>query len=243
MRERRIYTVQPLQIKTDIILDTRAAHHVVGVLRLRVGDSLCLFNGNGYEYSGELTEIHQKHTVVRVSSMSAKPSQVSLNIHLIIGISRGERMDLALQKAVELGVTRLSPLLARRSVVQLRGERLERRHEHWQQIVIAACEQSGRCYLPQLDLPQPLDMALTTTTEDMRLMLHHLGTTTLGGISQPTSGVALLVGPEGGLDTEELSYAQRLGFIPLRLGPRILRTETAPLAALAAIQCLWGDLR
>lgn len=243
MREPRIYLAQSLQVESYITLDASAAHHVRMVLRLQPGNNVRLFNGDGSEYRGELVEVHKQHTKVFISAITAQCANTTLNLHLILGISKGERMDLAMQKAVELGVTRLSPLLAKRSVVQLKGERLERRHQHWQQIVIAACEQSGRCYLPKLDLAQPLETTLTNAEESLRLVLHHQGTATLGTIVPPTKGVALLVGPEGGLDTEEIDYANRCGFIPLRLGPRILRTETAPLATIAAIQCLWGDFR
>lgn len=244
MREPRIYLAQALQVESYIALDTSAAHHVRMVLRLQPGNVVRLFNGNGLEYRGELVEVHKQHTKVFISAITAQSAKATLSIHLILGISKGERMDLAMQKAVELGVTRLSPLLAKRSVVHLKGERLERRHQHWQQIIIAACEQSGRCYLPQLDSAQPLETTLTNTEEDLRLVLHHQGAATLGTIDPPTKGfVTLLIGPEGGLDAGEIDHAKRCGFIPLCLGPRILRTETAPLAALAAIQCLWGDFR
>jgi len=246
MREPRVYTDQPLAVGVTINLEPTATRHLLRVLRLRPGAPLRLFNGEGSEYQGRLTESRLEAAptarVTPIALLHQEP-QAAFELHLLLGVSRGERMDFALQKAVELGVTRFSPLLSRRSVVQLKGERLERRHQHWQQLVVAACEQSGRCRLPRLDPPQPLAVALEAAEGDQCLVLYHRGTTALGEIPPPARGITLLVGPEGGLEEGEIRQAQVQGFIPLRLGPRILRTETAPLAALAAIQALWGDFR
>lgn len=243
MREPRVYTDQPLEPGTHLTLEPAPSHHLLRVLRLMPGDRLRLFNGNGRDYLGRLQSIHQGQAVVDLESLLHEECPSPIRLHLLLGISKGERMDFALQKAVELGVTRLSPLLARRTVVQLQGRRLERRLQHWQQVMIGACEQSGRCRLPHLDPPHSLTMALKTVEGDRRLALDHRGTATLADIPAPTQGIALLIGPEGGLDEGEIQQARGQGFVPLRLGPRILRTETAPLAALAAIQTLWGDFR
>ncbi|KOR29184.1 hypothetical protein TI03_02955 [Achromatium sp. WMS1] len=249
MRESRVYTNQKLQQGASIFLDHLAITHLNKVLRLRTGATIRLFNGDGSEYRGQLTTISKQRIQVQIHSKSStiEPDPV-LSLHLMLGLSRSEHMDFALQKAVELGVTRVSPLLTKRSVIQLKGERLQRRHQHWQQIIINACEQSGRCRLPQLDLLQPLNLAFNALdaldiAEDLRLVLYHLGTICLNQITSPPSSIVILIGPEGGLDPEELDFAQQQRFLPLRLGPRILRTETAPLVALAVIQALWGDFQ
>ncbi len=251
MPESRIYTRDHLQVSANISLDVVAIGHLQKVLRLRTGAMIALFNGDGFEYQGQLVKVQRNQIQVQIIAKSIVPEpDPILKLHLVLGISRGERMDFALQKAVELGVTRITPLLAQRGVVQLKGERIERRHRHWWQVVVAACEQSGRCVLPQLDEPQMLEQAIGSfidnsvdhnLTGTLRLVLYHLGTTKLHQISSPVHSVILLVGPEGGLSPEELDFAQQQGFLALSLGPRILRTETAPLAALAALQTLWGD--
>jgi len=152
-------------------------------------------------------------------------------------------MDFAIRKAVELGVTGITPLFTARSVVRLQGERLQRRIDHWRGLVVSACEQSGRCRLPQLAPPHPLQESLQGADGDLRLVLHHRGEGGLEQLGPPQRGIDLLIGPEGGLEAVEIGLAREQGFIPVRLGPRIMRTETAPLAALAAIQMLWGDFR
>lgn len=241
MHEPRIYTPQPLKIGSLITLEPKAAQHLFMVLRLKVDASVRIFNGEAEEYQGKIVHADRAQVSIQLTSVAKCEPAAVLQLHLILGISKGERMDVALQKATELGVTRIAPLLAQRSVVQLKGVRLERRNLHWQQIIVAACEQSGRCRLPQLDWPQNLQTCLDATLSEQKLLLHPLGAATLNTVPPPQREVALLVGPEGGLEENELQQALNAGFTSLRLGPRILRTETAPLAALAAIQALWGD--
>lgn len=222
-----------------------AARHLLKVLRMRPGAPLRLFNGNGLEFLASLGEISGDAVKAHVEVLSRSEPEPTLPLNLLLGVSKGERMDFAIGKAVELGVTAITPLFAGRSVVRLQGERLQRRMAHWHGLVVSACEQSGRCRLPRLDVPQPLTAALgeSETVGDLRLLLHHRGETGLDRLTGPRRGIDLLVGPEGGLEAAEIDLARRRGFLALRLGPRIMRTETAPLAALAAIQTLWGDFR
>jgi 16S rRNA (uracil1498-N3)-methyltransferase len=240
MREPRVFTAQALHLGSRVTLAPRCSRYLIQVLRLRRGDPLRVF-GDGRDYRARLLGAERGEAVVLLEVLLHEEPPTPLDLHLILGISKGERMDFAVQKAVELGVTRLTPLLAQRSVVQLVGERLSRRLGHWEQVMIGACEQSGRCRLPRLDNPLSLDAALSQAAGDLRLVLYHRGGTTLGGVAPPTQGVVLLIGPEGGLEEGEIHLAEGAGFLPLRLGPRVLRTETAPLAAIAAIQALWGD--
>jgi 16S rRNA (uracil1498-N3)-methyltransferase len=244
MREPRVYTPQALDSGTEIILEAGPARHLTSVLRLGENAALRLFNGNGRDYSARLSQVSKGAVRARVLDAGDEEPPAALPLNLYLGISRGERMDFAIQKAVELGVTRIRPLSCGRSVVQLKGERLQRRMEHWRGVLVGACEQSGRNRLPALDPPQSLPGSLASASAaDCRLLLDHRGACSLEQLQRPGHGVDLLIGPEGGLEQDERELAAAHGFTALRLGPRVLRTETAPLAALAAIQMLWGDFR
>lgn len=243
MREPRLWVDQPLTPGGRINLDSGAARYLLQVLRLRTGSLVLAFNDQGAEHAALLSMAGRDGAYLDIQELRRWEVLPKLELHLLLGISKGERMDFSLQKAVELGVTRISPLLTRRNVVELRGERLERRLQHWRQILAAAAAQCGRCRLPALDAPHALEQALDGAQGDLDILLYHRGTASLPELAPPRRSIRLLIGPEGGMEPEEVSLAQRRGFIPVRLGPRILRTETAPLAALAAIQALWGDFR
>lgn len=244
MREPRVYTEQTLESEREIELQPGAAQHLTQVLRLGVGAPLRLFNGDGREFQARLSAAGKAGVRVEVLDLVATEDPARLPLNLYLGVSKGERMDFAIQKAVELGVTRIRPLFSTRSVVQLTGGRLQRRLEHWRGVINSACEQCGRNRLPELEHPHPLPKVLVEqASADCRLVLHHGAETSLDRVTPPETAVDLLVGPEGGLAPGELELARSEGFTPLRLGPRIMRTETAPLAALAAIQTLWGDYR
>ncbi|HPE81138.1 MAG: 16S rRNA (uracil(1498)-N(3))-methyltransferase [Sedimenticolaceae bacterium] len=241
MRLSRIHTTQALEPGGEVVLDERACRYLTQVLRLRTGQSIVLFNGDGRDCAAELTRCDRRGCSARIGEVLSTEPETALPIHLGIGISRGERMDFAIQKSVELGVQALTPLLTARSVVQLTSERRDKRMEHWRGVIVSACEQSGRSRVPMLHPPQALDEWLTA--QRTGLMLYHKATNTLATAAPPDGALNLLIGPEGGLSEGERGRAIRSGFTDVRLGPRVLRTETAPLAALAAIQVLWGDFR
>jgi 16S rRNA (uracil1498-N3)-methyltransferase len=243
MRIPRCHTTQSLSQGAQVTLEEEPAHHLHHVLRLRPGDDVLLFDNSGNEYSATLELVSKQGVTALVGEKTRYEDKARLKIHLMLGLSRGERMDLALQKATELGVTRITPTLTRRCVVKLNDKKRASRMAHWRRVVINACEQSGRCRLPQLDEPLEIDHAIMQHNSQLALLLDPGSEQCLFQIPPPESSVSILIGPEGGLTSQERSQAYRQGFLGLRLGPRILRTETAPLAAIAAIQTLWGDFR
>jgi 16S rRNA (uracil1498-N3)-methyltransferase len=244
MRIPRIYTEQSLSPGSQVTLESAPSRHLIQVLRMRADMELTLFNGDGHDYPARLLRTPKQGVVALVEAISDEEPSGRLDIHLGIGVSKGERMDYALQKSVELGVTGITPLFTERSVVHLKGERLGKRLDHWRRIVISACEQSGRKRLPLLHSASSLQDWLATSSDDLSLLLDHRAAATLPQLPEPSRGsIRLLVGPEGGLSSEERRLAVERGFQSLRLGPRIMRTETTPLAAIAAMQALWGDFR
>lgn len=239
----RIHLSAALQSDTEVDLDARALGHIVRVLRLRVGDTLVLFNGDGHDYTAELLSVRKDSARCKITDQRVRETESPLTIELAQGISRGERMDYTLQKAVELGITRIVPLDTERSQVKLSGEREEKRIQHWQGVILHACEQSGRSRIPQLAAVQRLPEWLQKRERGvLDLFLDPEGDCSVDALNGPLSAVTLLVGPEGGLSPTERDLAVSAGFQRLRLGPRVLRTETAALAALAALQSRWGDL-
>jgi 16S rRNA (uracil1498-N3)-methyltransferase len=224
-------------------LPLTAAHHAARVLRMNVGDPVVLFNGEGGESSGLVHVITKNRVAVRIGARLAREAESPVAIALVQGLSARERMDFTVQKAVELGVTEIFPVETRRSVMRLAQERAERRVEHWQNLAISACEQCGRNRVPVIHPVSGLDDWLGThpsTPSELRVMLSAAATVRLRDLSRATR-VQLLAGPEGGFAPEEAEMTQACGFTAVQLGPRILRTETAAIAALAAIHTLWGD--
>lgn len=241
MRVPRIYTSQPLANSQTIQLEEGPSHHLAKVLRMQEGRELILFNGDGAEYPALITQVGKKAVTVTLQEKHNIDRESSLEIELAIGVSRGERFDWVLQKATELGVTRIVPLMTERTEVKISGDRLEKIRDRWQQILISACEQCQRNRLPQLSDPVALPNWLEAVTSDVRFVLHHRDTQSLPQAARPVS-VSLLIGPEGGLSDGEIVLAKQAGFDALTLGPRVLRTETAPIAAITLVQYLWGDL-
>ena len=237
----------PLLVGSRVDLPERVAHHASRVLRLRRGDTVTLFTGGGGEYSARIAGIEGPRVSVEVQHWLASERESPLSITLVQALQAGEKMDLTVQKAVELGIDRIVPVISRRSVVRLADQRALRRVEHWQGVVAAACEQCGRNRLPEVALPESLAswLARAPAPAALRLMLAPAAGRSLAMLPGPMAGgqIELLVGAEGGLAPEETQMAALAGFLSVRLGPRILRTETAGLAALAAIQFLWGDLK
>lgn len=245
MRVPRIYTHLPLQTGCEFDLDRESVHHLLQVLRMKPGVSITLFNGDGRDYCGVIIDCSRKSVKVAISSHSDEEPPPILSINLGLGVSKGERMDFAIQKSVELGVTGITPLLTEHTVVRLPTQRRENRQEHWKRVATAACEQSGRRRLPDVGNILPLHEWLLRANDSSAtgIMLDHRASVTLDRLACTGPTVNLLVGPEGGLSPEERKLAQAARFEGVCLGPRVLRTETAPLAAISAIQALWGDFR
>jgi len=244
MRLNRVYCERPLASGTDVALPESAAYHVARVLRLRPGAPLVAFDGTGYDFRCEITAVEGDTVRVAVGERTPGLRDSPLGITLVQAVSRSERMDWTLQKATELGVRAIVPVLSARSVVRLDERQAERKLRHWKAIVAGACEQSGRSTLPEVRSPVELGRFLAESPrEGQRLVLSPAGPASLAGLATTASRVELLIGPEGGLDDHELDAATRAGFSPVRLGPRVLRTETAGIVALTVLQALWGDLQ
>lgn len=241
MRIPRIFTEQILQTGELAELEESASHHLSKVLRMQAGRELILFNGQGGEFAATIHEVSKKHVTVSVAAHTADNRESPLVLELAIGISRGERFEWVLQKATELGVTKITPLITERTEVKVGGERQEKIIDRWQQILVSACEQCQRNLLPQLATPQLIADWLQTVNSDLRFVLHHRDSKTLPAEQKPQS-ISLLIGPEGGLSESEIAFALEKNFSVLTLGPRVLRTETAPVAAISLVQYLWGDL-
>jgi 16S rRNA (uracil1498-N3)-methyltransferase len=236
----RLHCEATLSPGATVELSERTARHVAA-LRLRVGDAVILFGGDGHESAAVITGTGKRGVVATVRERRAVDRESPLEVHLAQGVCAGDRMDLVLQKATELGVTAIQPIATARSVVRLSSERQERREAHWQNVVIAACEQCGRNRVPRVAPSLGFGAFFAAPAEaGTRVLLAPDGETTVRSLA-PRAPVTVLIGPEGGLATEERAIAVAAGFVTVRFGPRVLRTETAPLAALAALQAIYGD--
>ena len=227
-----------------LVLEGDRARYLGRALRLAVGDDISVFNGEGGEWSAGIDAMTKSTVTLSIGAQAESETESALKIHLVQGISRGERMDFVVQKATELGVKRITPLLTEYGVVKLDAARAEKRRDHWQNIAVSACEQSGRTRLPLIDTPMALkDWFGNKPTEvDAELILAPGAPASLASIAAPETKVCVLIGPEGGFSHTEYEDADVAGFRAVSLGPRILRTETAAIAALTAMQTLWGDL-
>tara|TARA_R110000868_G_scaffold10639_4_gene51631 strand:+ start:30784 stop:31512 length:729 start_codon:yes stop_codon:yes gene_type:complete len=242
MRQSRIYHPHPLTPNTSIVLTDSAANYLANVLRLKPGAELILFNGQGGEYSAEVTSVNKRKVEVTLHQYIEKNIESPLALHLGQGISRGERMDIVIQKATELGVTEITPLITERCNVKLTEERWQKRWLHWQGIAISACEQCGRTVLPVIHQPMPLSDWLAQADQPPGIVLDHRAQATLKDIKLESSALRLLIGPEGGLTEAEITIATQQAFNTVKLGPRVLRTETAAITALSLLQYGWGDI-
>jgi 16S rRNA (uracil1498-N3)-methyltransferase len=243
MRLIRVHVDQPLTSDSDLLLPEAAAYHIARVLRLRAGATIVAFDGGGHEHRCEILAVEGDRVTVRVGNRAPGLAESPLAITLVQAVSRGERMDWTLQKATELGVAVIQPVLSARSVVRLDEKQAQKKLRHWQAIVAGACEQCGRSVLPEVRAPQELQAYLSSAARDgQRFVLSPSGPASLAGLASVTRRVTLLIGPEGGLDDAELERAAQAGYAPVRLGPRVLRTETAGIVALTVLQALWGDL-
>jgi 16S rRNA (uracil1498-N3)-methyltransferase len=240
----RLHVDEELASGKRLTLGEAQAHYVGRVLRLRPGGTLILFDGSGSEFDATIERIGKDSAEFTVGARSATDTESALHVQLAQGISRGERMDFVVQKATELGVKRITPVLTRHGVVRLDARRADTRRAHWQSVATSACEQSGRVRPPLIDEPVPLDtwFGAMTRRADVDLILRPDTDLALAAVPAPVTKLCLLIGPEGGFSAAEYEAAAAAGFRAVSLGPRILRTETAAVAALAVAQSLWGDL-
>ncbi|AOT07176.1 16S rRNA (uracil(1498)-N(3))-methyltransferase [Pseudoalteromonas luteoviolacea] len=242
MRIPHIYQPSDLVINQPADLDEDAAGHIARVLRMKEGEHVSLFNGQGGEYLAEITAISKKAVKVTPFEFVDKCIESPLKVHLGQGISRGDKMDFTIQKSVELGVSEITPLFTTRCGVKLSGERLAKKHQQWQKIAISAAEQSGRNFVPVVHPPITLEQWLSQQSEELKLTLHPRAEHSIKTLPTPGQGVRFLVGPEGGFTDEEMANTTEQGFVDIKIGPRVLRTETAALTVLSALQLQFGDL-
>lgn len=239
---RRIYTPQSIAVGVELLLEDAPSHHLVQVLRLSVGDTCVLFNGHGQEFITEIVGCHKKTARVKILGQRVGCPPSSLQLHLGQALSKGDRMDYAVQKAVELGVSEITPLYTNHCSIKWDEERFLKKQVHWQNIAVSALEQSGRCDFVTIHPVQRLESWLRDTQATYKWCLHFEGGKTPAQVTGKQTLVALVVGPEGGWTDEEVGLAKAVGFETWRLGPRVLRTETAPVVALSVLQYLAGDL-
>ncbi|MCP3850862.1 MAG: 16S rRNA (uracil(1498)-N(3))-methyltransferase [Gammaproteobacteria bacterium] len=254
MRVSRFYIDAPLAQGQQLTLPTNLINYIVNVLRLKSGNEIRLFNGQPIapaplkeqqtgEFSATLIEVSKRNAVVQIEHFVPQETESSLKIHLFQGISRSERMDFTIQKAIELGVTHITPVLTQRSNTgKLNAKRLEKKMQHWQGVAISACEQSGRTSLVAINKPVQVE-EITSLNAELNLLLSPDAQIKLSNISEKTpASVNLFIGPEGGLNAEEMNWATEHGYQDVTLGSRVLRTETAGLAVISILQFIWGDL-
>jgi len=237
----RFYQDVDLVVGNTVALDARNHRHVVHVLRKRIGDEVVLFNGQGGEYVASIASCDKRNSSVVIDAFRDVDRESNLQTHLALALSRGERMDYALQKAVELGVTHITPLLTQHSTLRLNADKIDARMRHWQGVICHAAEQSGRTALPQLDEPQTLATFLASCQSDLKWLFETCGESATPKSDVRVTRVCMLVGGEGGWHDDEVALAKDHGFNVITLGPRIFRTETAPVVALTLAQAYYGD--
>lgn len=241
MRLSRLYCEQELITGSELVLGEEAAHYLGKVLRMKPGFKLALFNGSAGEITGHILAIGKRDIQIQLDANISRQPESLMTVHIGLGLSRGERMDYSVQKATELGVTHITPLFTEYSEVRLDTDRADKRTSHWQKIAVSAAEQCGRCTVPVIYNPVSLKEWLTAVPTGCGYLLDHTGDPGFSG-DKPES-IFLLIGPEGGISDGEKQLALSHHFACVRLGPRILRTETAPVVALTALQMQWGDFR
>ena len=238
----RFYVQMPMKEGDLITLPAEVSHHLVTVLRKGNGEQIQLFNGDQNEYTAVIETISKKQAQVSIQSVKCCLTESPLKIILAQGLSKGQKMDFTLQKAVELGVHQVVPIINERSSIKLKSDKIESKLNHWNRVIISAAEQSGRCIIPQLLEPMSLEDWVVNDNSDLKIVLAPTSSKSINQLCQPESTVSLLIGSEGGLTDQEIDMAVSTGYESVKLGPRIFRTETAALVAMGVLQSLWGDL-
>ena len=239
----RFYHSNPLELNQIIILDEFASHHALRVMRVKVDDFLILFNGDGFDYKGRVNDINKKTINVEILSKEKNNNESPININLFQSISSNEKIDMVIQKATELGVSSIQPIFSSRSTIKLNLDRAKKRLIHWRQVSISACEQSGRSKIPTIKSPIEFDqISEGIKTNSLNLLLHPDILKETSNLPNEYSGdINIFIGPEGGFSQDEVLLLKKQNCINIQLGPRILRTETAPLAIIAILQYKYGD--
>lgn len=241
MRQPRFYDPQPLAVNQSVQLGDDATQHI-RVLRLKVNSTIILFNGQGGEFHATITDAQKRSCTVTIDSFHETDNESPLHLHLGQVISRGDRMEFVIQKAVELGVNEITPLISERCGVKINIERMAKKQQQWQKIVIAACEQSGRNVVPIIHATAQLADWCSAPSDAVKITLHPRAKYSINTLPDALNNISLLIGPEGGLSDQEIELTETLHFTETLLGPRVLRTETAALTAITALQCRFGDL-
>ena len=244
VRLTRVYIEDTLTSGNTLELESQTANHLIQVLRLKAGAEFIAFNGQGGQFRCHLVETSKRRVLIKVGEYDPIDCESPLRISLLQGLARSERMDFGIQKAVELGASRIIPIVTERTQIRFKGEKAEKKLRHWRRIAISACEQSGRNRIPEIGSICDLTQAMNDRAPNaIKLVLDPGANTGISDIaSKADANFHLLVGPEGGLSAGEIDIAKEHGFKPIRLGPRILRTESAGPALIAIIQSLWGDM-
>lgn len=238
----RIFQPYTINQNSLITLDDNAFNHLIRVLRMKTGESITLFDGSNQITPAVIHEVNKKTVIVKTENSVLDNRESPLNIHLGQVISRGDKMEFTIQKSVELGVNTITPLLSERCGVKLDQERLEKKVQQWQKIVISACEQCGRNIIPSINPVMKLETWCANLTDSLKLNLHPKAEQGINQLANDNKNISLLIGPEGGLSNEEISMTHQYQFTDILLGPRVLRTETAALTAITALQVRFGDL-
>ncbi len=238
----RIFQPYTINQNSLITLDDNAFNHLIRVLRMKTGESITLFDGSNQITPAVIHEVNKKTVIVKTANSVLDNRESPLNIHLGQVISRGDKMEFTIQKSVELGVNTITPLLSERCGVKLDQERLEKKVQQWQKIVISACEQCGRNIIPSINPVMKLETWCANLTDSLKLNLHPKAEQGINQLANDNKNISLLIGPEGGLSNEEISMTHQYQFTDILLGPRVLRTETAALTAITALQVRFGDL-
>ena len=244
MRSPRLFTDQPLTPGDQVVLEGTVARHLGNVLRARAGEQIALFNGDGREFAAKVLSVSKREVIVDIGAAATPQTESPVHTTLGLCLSKGDRFDWAIQKATELGVGAVTPLYSERVDFSIPPDRIEKRVAHWRQIAISACEQCGRVSIPAVSSPQPLEQWVQSVAAEQKWVLHcnDHGATRSGASKEAPADAALLIGPEGGLTDQEITRACENSFGVLRLGPRVLRTETAPVVALSALSVYWGEM-